>query len=188
MDKLAVDIGNTHTVLGFFRDEQLVHTWRIVSDTTRTVDEYSLALNGLLSAAGIKLSESSRVVVCCVVPPLARVFTKLFQKHFSLQPEIIESEKISKIGILCDNPAEVGADRVVNAYAAREAYGAPGIVIDFGTATTFDVISNEGDYQGGVIAPGLVAATQALTSKAAMLPSIETVSYTHLTLPTICSV
>jgi len=173
MNKLAVDIGNTHVVIGFFSDEVLEHTWRIVSDSGKTVDEYSLTLKDLLSSKGIELSDSTKVVVCCVVPPLARVFTKLFQKHFSIEPVLILSEKVTQMKILCDNPAELGADRVVNAYAAREAYGAPGIVVDFGTATTFDVISKDGDYQGGVIAPGLVAASQALTNKAAMLPSIE---------------
>ncbi len=173
MDKLAVDIGNTHIVLGLFRSEKLIHTWRIVSDASKTVDEYGLTIRSLLSSDKVELSDSTRVVICCVVPPLARVFTKLFQKHFSVEPKLIESAKIKEIKILCDNPSEVGADRVVNAYAAREAYGAPGIVVDFGTATTFDVISKEGHYQGGVIAPGLVAASEALTNKAAMLPSIE---------------
>ncbi len=173
MNILAIDIGNTHIVLGFFEGESLEHTWRIRSDLEGTVDEYALTVQGLFQNSSFSVEKVDRVVICCVVPTLARVFPKLFSKYFDKQAILLESQDIDSIEIHTKDPARVGSDRIVNALAARDLYGAPGIVVDFGTATTFDVISKEGHYDGGVISPGLVAASEALTKKAALLPSLE---------------
>ena len=171
--QVAVDIGNTHVVMGYFLGGELKNTWRFASDPSRTVDEYALTIKGVIDSEQIKLTGQSKVIVCCVVPSLSRVFLKLFQKYFDIEAQLVESGNLKQIEIDCDDPSSVGADRAVNALAARESWGAPGVVVDFGTATTFDVIAENGNYQGGIIAPGLITASEALSSKAAMLPGIE---------------
>ena len=170
---IAVDVGNTHIVIGVFQGTDLKHSFRLQSDIRRTVDEYALEILGLLNSVSIDKVQVSQIVVSCVVPALTRVFSKLSVKYFSLQPLIVGPGVKTGISIAVDDPRSVGADRIVNAVAARELYGAPIIVVDLGTATTFDVVSARGSYEGGVIAPGLVISADALFNRAAMLPSIE---------------
>ena len=171
---LAFDVGNTHAVFGLFRDRQLVTSWRVESDRHRTVDEYALQLLSLLSNAGIDRREVDSIVISCVVPALTRVFSKLSQKYFEIAPAVVGAPDIrTGIELDVDDPKGVGADRIVNALAARELFGAPSIVVDLGTATTFDLVGEDGRYKGGAIAPGLLISAQALFDRAAMLPDIE---------------
>lgn len=170
---LAFDVGNTHAVFGLFRDRQLVNSWRVESDRQRTVDEYALQLLSLLSNAGVDRKSVTSIIISCVVPQLTRVFTKLSSKYFEIAPAVVGPDIKLGIDLDVDDPKGVGADRIVNAIAARELYGAPSIVIDLGTATTFDLVGEDGRYKGGAIAPGLLISAQALFDRAAMLPDIE---------------
>lgn len=170
---LAIDVGNTHVVLGLFEQKTLRASFRLQSDVRRTVDEYALELLGLLSAEGVSKKEISQIALSCVVPTLTRVFVKLSVKYFGQQAIVVGPGVRTGLSISVDDPRTVGADRIVNAVAAKELYGTPVVVVDLGTATTFDVVSERGAYEGGVIAPGLVISAEALFSKAAMLPSIE---------------
>jgi len=170
---LAVDVGNTHIVLGVFRDTELVANWRLQSKSEQTVDEYALQIVGLLENGGYPVTSINQIIISCVVPVLTRVFTKLSQKYFQIDPLVVGPGIKTGIVIACDDPRSVGADRIVNAVAMKEEFGTPGIVVDFGTATTFDVVSEEGAYEGGLIAPGVLISADALSQKAAMLPSIE---------------
>ncbi len=176
---LAIDVGNTHVVLGLFEDEELRANWRLQSDTQRTVDEYALEILALLQFEKCTTDLIHQVVISCVVPSLSRVFNKLSEKYFSVHPLLIganvRTAPTGSPGIIirCDDPRMVGPDRIVNAVAAKELFGAPAIVVDFGTATTFDVVGKEGNYEGGAIAPGLLISADALFERAALLPSIE---------------
>jgi type III pantothenate kinase len=170
---LVFDVGNTHTVFGLFNGRQLVSSWRVESDRQRTVDEYALQLLSLLSNAGVDRKSIDSIVISCVVPALTRVFSKLSQKYFELSPSVVGPDIKLGIDLDVDDPKGVGADRIVNALAARELFGAPSIVVDLGTATTFDVVGEDGRYKGGAISPGLVISAQALFDRAAMLPDIE---------------
>lgn len=170
---LAIDIGNTHIVIGLFDGEKLSTSWRLQSNKEGTVDEYALQLLGLIDAFGCKRESIKQVVIGCVVPPLTRVFSKLSNKYLNVNPIMVGPGIKTGLQIKCDDPRSVGADRIANAVAVKEKYGAPAIVVDFGTATTFDVLSEDASYQGGAIAPGLLISVQALYEKAAMLPTIE---------------
>ncbi|MCB0325184.1 MAG: type III pantothenate kinase [Bdellovibrionales bacterium] len=170
---LAIDIGNTHVVLGLYRDQDLLGHWRMQSDAKRTEDEYAMQVLNLLGRFGHAPEAIDTVIISCVVPALGGVFDRLAQKYFSVRPLVVGPGLKTRMEIAFDDPRAVGADRVVNAVAARELYGAPVLVVDFGTATTFDVINSSGVYEGGVIAPGVMIAAQALFEKAALLPNIE---------------
>lgn len=170
---LAIDVGNTHTVLGVYQGERLGWNWRLESDRRRTVDEFALQIMALFEHEKLEITAIDTVVLSCVVPPLSRVFTKLSQKYFGLDAVVTGHDRICGMKVLVDEPSRVGSDRLVNAFAARELYGAPVIVVDFGTATTFDIVSTSGAYEGGVIAPGLLISAEALFEKAAMLPNIQ---------------
>lgn len=172
---LAIDVGNTHTVLGIYQGEHLGWSWRLESDRRRTVDEFALQIIALLEHEQLEMSAIDTVVLSCVVPVLSRVFTKLSQKYFGLDTVVAGPDRVCGMKVLVDEPSRVGSDRLVNALAAREFYGAPVIVVDFGTATTFDIVSTSGAYEGGVIAPGLLISAEALFEKAALLPNIELV-------------
>ncbi|MGB4314010.1 MAG: type III pantothenate kinase [bacterium] len=171
----TLDVGNTHMVVGVFRDERLLVSWRLATDPGKTEDEYGVIFLNLLAAAGINPPEVQAVVISSVVPPLLLALEKLARKYFKREPLIVGPGIKTGMPIKYDNPREVGADRIANAVAAYSLYGGPVIVVDFGTATTFCAISGEGEYLGGAIAPGINTATDALFQRAAKLPRIELV-------------
>ena len=173
---LAADIGNTNITLGVFDGEKLKGTWRIATGVHRMPDEYAIMILGFFDLQHIKASEIKDVVLCSVVPPLIGNFEELCQRYMHVTPLVVEAGVKTGIRICMDNPREVGADRIVNAVAAHQLYGGPVIVIDLGTATTFDAVSGEGDYLGGAIAPGISIATEALFTRTAALPRVELAS------------
>lgn len=170
---LAIDIGNTNITLGVFDGNNLKATWRLATGIHRLTDEYGMLLLSLLEHQQLSVSEISGVVLCCVVPPLVPVFEEVCQKYLGGSVLVVEAGVKTGMRISVDNPREVGPDRVVNAVAVHHIYRGPAIVIDLGTATTFDVVSKEGDYLGGAIAPGVGIASEALFNRAAMLPRVE---------------
>ncbi|RCK74453.1 MAG: Pantothenate kinase type III, CoaX-like [Ignavibacteriae bacterium] len=170
---LAVDIGNTHIVIGVFKNEKLLSHWRLSSNITRTEDESFLVVKLLFDQINITPRDISGVVISSVVPNFTNVYRLLSIKYFNTRPIIISSDLKLGIKIKYDNPKAVGADRLCNAVATYRKYGGPSIVVDFGTATTFDVISKKGEYLGGVIAPGIETAGGELHRRAAQLPKIE---------------
>lgn len=170
---LAVDIGNTNTILGVFDDAKLKATWRIATGVHRMADEYASLILNLFDRQGVVISDIKDAVLCSVVPPLVGVFEEVCQRYLKVSPLVVEAGVKTGVQICMDNPREVGADRIVNAVAAHQLYGGPVIVIDLGTATTFDAVSAEGDYLGGAIAPGIAIATEALFTRTAVLPRME---------------
>ena len=170
---LAVDIGNTNIAFGVFDGGQLRATWRMAADVNQTADEYAALLLNLLHHQGLEASDIKEVALCCVVPPLLTTFEELCQRYFRLSPLVVGAGVKTGVRIRMDNPREVGADRIVNAAAAHHLYRGPVIIVDLGTATTFDTVSKEGDYLGGAIAPGINTAAEALFTQAAMLPRVE---------------
>lgn len=170
---LAIDIGNTNVTLGLFRDERLQAMGRLTPDRDRTADEYGLLLDYWLRLRGIDPREVKDAVIGSVVPPLEEVFEEVCRDYLHVVPLVVQAGIKTGIRIRVDNPREVGADRVANAVAGYRLYGGPLIVVDFGTATTFDVVSQEGDYLGGAIAPGLGIAADALVQRAARLFRVE---------------
>jgi len=170
---LAIDIGNTATTLGVFEDVKLRATWHMATNIHRMADEYAALLLNLLRHQNLDTPDITAVAMCSVVPPLITTYEDLFQRYFHLSPLVIGAGVKTGVSIRIDNPREVGADRIVNAAAAHHLYGGPIIVTDLGTATTFDIVSREGCYLGGVIAPGINTAAETLFMKAAMLPRVE---------------
>ena len=170
---LAIDIGNTDTTLGVFEDVKLRATWHIATNIHRMADEYAALLLNLLRHQNLDTPDITAVAMCSVVPPLITTYEDLFQRYFHLSPLVVGAGVKTGVSIRIDNPREVGADRIVNAAAAHHLYDGPIIVTDLGTATTFDIVSREGCYQGGVIAPGINTAAETLFIKAAMLPRVE---------------
>jgi type III pantothenate kinase len=168
---LAIDVGNTSIEIGVFKGEELLSTWCLSTDIRRSEDEYGLEILGLLNLSGIKNIEGS--VLSSVVPPLTKTLKAVLSRHVGEEPLVITPNLKLDIPILVDKPEEVGADRIMNAIAAKELFGTPIVVVDFGTATTFDVVSKGGEYLGGVIAPGIGISCDALWKSAAQLPSIE---------------
>ena len=170
---LAIDIGNTHTVLGVFDDARLVADWRLASLTHRTEDETWLAVKALCDQSAINLSGIDGVGISSVVPDLTGVFQVTARKYLHVDPVTVSTSLDLGIRVLYTDPSAVGADRLCNAVAGFHKYGGPLIIIDFGTATTYDVVSENGDYLGGVIALGLESAATELHRRAARLPRIE---------------
>ena len=170
---LAIDIGNTDTTLGVFDGEELRATWHMATSVHRMADEYAALLLNLLHQQGLDIPDIKAGALCSVVPPLISTFGELFQRYFHISPLVVGVGVKTGVRIRMDNPREMGADRIVNAAAAHHLYGGPVIVTDLGTATTFDTVSKEGDYLGGAIAPGIMAAAEALFTRAAMLPRVE---------------
>jgi type III pantothenate kinase len=169
---LAIDIGNTNIKLGVFAGEKLKATWNLATGIHRTSDEYGGALLNLMERKKVSPSKVTGVALCGVVPPLLPTFVELCKKYLNTEPLVVETGVKTGMRIRLDNPREAGSDRVVDAVAAQNLYGKPVIIIDLGTATTFDVVSKEGDYLGGAIAPGIVIATEALYTRTAALPRI----------------
>ena len=176
---LAIDIGNANIALGVFDGEALRATWNVATDIDKTADEYAVLLLNLLPREGLNLSDIDHVSIACVVPPLLTVFEDLSQRYFKISPLVVGPGVKTGVRICTDNPREVGADRVANAAAAHHLYSGPLILIDFGTATTLDVLSKEGDYLGGAIAPGILISAEALFERASKLPRVELVPPEH---------
>jgi len=181
---LVLDVGNTNTVLGVFERsvssgdatpqyERLLANWRVTTSKTQTVDEYGVLFRNLFSMAHLEVSEVHGIVISSVVPPLDSVLRGVCERYFSLKPLFVEPGVKTGMPVLYDNPAEVGADRIVNAVAAVEKYGAPCIIVDFGTATTFDCVSPKAQYMGGVICPGIGISADALFERTARLPRVD---------------
>ena len=170
---LTIDVGNTNTVLGVFRDEDLIANWRLTTARAQTVDEYGVLTRNLFSFAGLNQQEVSGVIISSVVPPVNWTLTEMARLYLGKTALFVEPGVKTGMSVLVDNPMEVGADRIVNGVAAFHKYGGPCIVVDFGTAITFDVISAKSEYLGGVIAPGIGIASEALFSRAARLPRVE---------------
>jgi type III pantothenate kinase len=170
---LAIDLGNTNTVFGVYDvSDKLVMHWRLSTQKDRTVDEYGILLRNLFALEKIDANKIRRVIIASVVPPLDPVLNEMASSYFSVKPVFVTHANAG-IPILYDDPSQVGADRIVNAVAVLHKYGKPAIVVDFGTATTFDAITAAGEYGGGVIAPGIVISAEALYERAAKLPRIE---------------
>ena len=176
---LAIDVGNTNTVLGLYRlasegaAQELVANWRITTPSRQTTDEFGVLLRNLFGLHGLEIGVVTGIVISSVVPPLDSTLRKVCETYFKVKPLLIEPGVKTGLPVLTDNPAEVGADRIVNGVAAFERFGGPTIVVDMGTATTFDVISKKGEYLGGAIAPGLGISADALFARAARLPRID---------------
>lgn len=170
---LSLDVGNTNTVLGVFRGAELIAHWRLTTARDQTVDEYGILTRNLFTLAGLEPKEISGIIISSVVPPLNWTLAEMSRKYFHQRPLFVEAGVKTGMAVLVDNPFEVGADRIVNGVAAYQRYGGPLIVIDFGTAITFDVISARGEYLGGAISPGLGIASEALFARAARLPRVE---------------
>src|ERR1700681_936458 len=185
---LVIDVGNTNTVLGVFervahragedvttdpaRYERLVANWRVGSHLNRTVDEYGVLFRNLFAMDNLEANEIRGIVISSVVPPLDSTLAQVCERYFNTKPLFIEPGIKTGMPVHYDNPAEVGADRIVNSVAAFEKYGGPCIIVDFGTATTFDCVSARGEYQGGVISPGIGISADALFEKTARLPRV----------------
>lgn len=170
---VLVDVGNTNTVFGVYRGDELVESFRLSTDRERTADEYGSLLLPLFGRAGIDPTHADGVVISSVVPPLHPTLDHLGRRYFGRKPLFIEPGVKTGMPIRYDNPAEVGADRIVNAVAARERFGAPVVVVDFGTATTFDIVNAAGEYAGGIIAPGILISAEALFAHASRLYRVD---------------
>src|SRR6266403_3550480 len=186
---LVVDVGNTNTVLGVFarvakvhpsdgaaenpRYERLVAQWRVATALNHTVDEYGVLFRSLFSMDNLEVSGIHGIVISSVVPPLDSTLRQVCERYFNLKPLFIEPGVKTGMPVQYENPAEVGADRIVNGVAAFEKFGGPCVVVDFGTATTFDCVSAKGEYQGGVICPGIGISADALFEKTARLPRVD---------------
>ncbi len=170
---LAMDIGNTNSVLGLFKEGQLVDDWRIRTDVNTTVDELGITVRSLFDAHDFPVGEVDHVIISCVVPPVLNTVERFCKKYLGIVPLIVGPGIRTGMPIFYDNPKEVGADRIVNAVAAYELYHQASIVVDFGTATTFDYISDRGEYMGGVISPGIMISCEALFFKTSKLPRVE---------------
>ena len=188
---LALDVGNTNTVLGLYRldvpppapggsstaqpenERGLVAHWRVTTHRTQTSDEYGVLFVNLFNMHGLSVDKVTHIIISSVVPPVEGTLRRVCEKYFNLQPIFVEPGIKTGMPVLVDNPTELGADRLVNAIAAYERYGGPCIVVDFGTATTFDVISAKGEYLGGAISPGLGISADALFARAARLGRVD---------------
>jgi type III pantothenate kinase len=177
---LAVDIGNTNTVFGIFDGETLRTDWRVETRVERTGDEYAALLRGLFELGGLRLGEVTAAIISSVVPPATAPVERFFARYLGITPLVVGPGVKTGMAILYENPREVGADRIVNAVAAYAKFPQGAIVVDFGTATTFDVVTDKGEYQGGVIAPGLMVASDALFRSTAKLPRVEIARPKHV--------
>ncbi|MGE5486083.1 MAG: type III pantothenate kinase [Ignavibacteriales bacterium] len=170
---LAIDVGNTNVVLGAYTGKELVTHWRVSTQRHRTSDEYGIFVLQLFKYADLDPSQVEAIVLASVVPPLTPVIEDMCRRFFDIEPLVVDLGVKTGIAIGYENPREVGADRIANAAAAYRKYGGPVIVVDFGTATTFDAITANGEYLGGAIAPGISISAEALYTRAARLPKVE---------------
>src|SRR5882672_976878 len=170
---LVVDIGNTNTSLGVFDGETLAAHWRLTTARSRTIDEWGVHARNLFALAGLDFKAIDAIAIASVVPPLNFTLKRMAEVYFELTPLFIDHTIDTGVTILYQPPSDVGADRIVDAVAAIHKYGAPCIVVDFGTATTFDAINGNGEYLGGVITPGIMISTEALFERTAKLPRVD---------------
>jgi type III pantothenate kinase len=170
---LAMDVGNTNTVLGVFRGEQLVANWRLTTARDQTVDEYGILTRNLFTLADLRPEEIHGVMIASVVPPLNATLAEMSERYFRMKALFVEPGIKTGMPVQYDNPQEVGADRIANGVAAFAKYGGPCVVVDFGTAINFDVVSKRGEYLGGVLAPGIGISADALFARAARLFRVE---------------
>lgn len=170
---LAFDVGNTNIVLGVFRDSNLIQNWRLETDTNKSADEYGMIINQLFSYENLSINEVEDVIVSTVVPSVLYTLQHLAMKYFKRRLIVIGPGIKTGIIIKYDNPKQVGADRIVNAVAAYAKYGGPLVLVDFGTATTFCAVTENSEYLGGTIAPGIKIASDALFEKTSKLPKVE---------------
>jgi len=169
---LCIDIGNTNIKLGLFSDEQMRAHWRISTDHEKLSDEYAMLILNLFDTAGLDLKEISGCAISSVVPALTEVFIELVDKYFHCVPKVLYADAVANMKIKTNRPAEVGPDLIANALGARALYGAPVIIVSFGTATTFVAVSEQGDMEGVAIAPGILTSTESLFRSASMLPRL----------------
>lgn len=170
---LVVDVGNTNTVLGLYEGAELLHSWRLTTERQRTTDEYGILCRNLFELVGVGYDAVTAVAISSVVPPLNHTLWRMSVVYFKVEPLFIDPAKNAGMPVLYTPPSDVGADRIVNGVAAFARYGGPCVVVDFGTATTFDAISGAGEYLGGVICPGVMVSAEALFARAARLPRVE---------------
>ncbi|MEJ0063382.1 MAG: type III pantothenate kinase [Alphaproteobacteria bacterium] len=174
---LALDVGNTNVVIGVYRgrgkDAELAGDWRIGTDRDKTADEYGMALQALLAHGGLKLGDIRHVAISSVVPPMSRMLSELARRYFKTEAFFVSAQGDIGIAIHYKGPVEVGADRICDAVGAFAKYGGPAIVVDYGTATTFNAIAANGDYLGGAIAPGIGISMDALFQRASRLHRVE---------------
>ncbi len=172
---LAVDVGNTNTVVGVFRDDELVADWRLATDAHTMPDEYAVLIAGLLSFQGLAMGDIKAAIIGSGVPKVTANFQEMLEKYAKLKPLVVGHGIETGVRVVIENPTQVGADRIANSLAAYRLYGGPAIVVDLGTATTFDVVSSRGEFIGGVIAPGMLTSVEALARFTAKLPRVEMV-------------
>ncbi|HAI86141.1 MAG TPA: type III pantothenate kinase [Firmicutes bacterium] len=172
---LAIDVGNTNTVIGVFCGEKLRTDYRVATSRERTADEWAMLIMQLLEFSNVPTSDIAGIILSSVVPPVITVFERMARKYFNCAAEVVGPGMKTGMAIKYENPKEVGADRIVNAVAAYELYGGPLVIVDFGTATTFCAVTKDGEYLGGAIAPGIMISAEALYARAARLPRVELV-------------
>jgi type III pantothenate kinase len=170
---LCIDVGNTNIVLGIAKQDKILAHWRIRTEKEATSDEMGITVGDLFRSSGIRMEDITDIIISCVVPSLLNVLEEFSHRYFSIKPMIVGPGLKTGMPIQYDNPREVGADRIVNSVAAYEKYHTALIIVDFGTATTFDCVSKEGAYIGGAIAPGVIISCEALFEKASKLPRVE---------------
>jgi type III pantothenate kinase len=170
---LVIDVGNSNTSLGVYDGPKLLAHWRLTTNRVRTVDEYGVHARNLFELAGLDFKAISAIAIASVVPPLNYTLRMMAESYFNITPLFVDETSAAGLKILYEPASDVGADRIVDAVAAIEKYGAPCIIVDFGTATTFDVINERGEYLGGVIAPGIMISADALFQRAAKLPRVD---------------
>ncbi len=178
---LVLDAGNSNIVLGVYdTNDQLAFHWRMVTDLHKTEDEYAMQVLAFFNHAGISFEQITGIIISSVVPPIMFSLEAMCKKYFRKKPLVVGPGVKTGLNIKYENPREVGSDRIVNAIAALDAYKAPLIIVDFGTATTYCYLNEKGDYMGGAIAPGISISTEALYTQAARLPRIEILRSTHI--------
>ncbi len=170
---LVIDVGNTNTVMGIYDGKKLIQDWRIRTERNRTEDEFNVIAASLFANGGVEAGAIKKTIISCVVPPIVTILDAFCRKYLGNVPHWVNARSYKRMPILMNNPQEVGADRIVNSVAAYHKYRKSLIVIDFGTATTFDLISQKGEYLGGVISPGIMIASEALFREASKLPRVE---------------
>jgi len=170
---LVIDVGNTNTVMGIYQKDNLVRDWRIRTERKTTEDEFNVIFSGLFASGSITVGAIEKTVISCVVPPMVTILDSFCRKYLGHAPLWVDARSYTRMPILIHNPAELGADRIVNSVAAYHKYHKSLIIIDFGTATTFDVVSHKGEYLGGAISPGIMIASEALFREASKLPRVE---------------
>jgi type III pantothenate kinase len=170
---LAIDVGNTNLTLGLYQEGQLGPRWRLATEHERMPDEYGLQFVGLLDHAGVPAGDISGICLASVVPPLTSKIVQACQQYLGMAPLVVDAGVKTGVRVLYEDPKAVGADRIADAAGVQKLYGGPACVVDFGTATTFDGISKDGDYLGGAIAPGIGIAAEALFLRTAKLPRVD---------------